>query len=388
MNTASEAATAQQAEARLVALASKHGTPLYVYDLAQVRARASELRRVLEPARCRLLFAIVANDRPEVLRTVAELGIGACVNSVPHLRLAIEAGICVAETQFTATGITRQDMRLLQQLHVRTNLDSLSQLEAWLDLGATEAGIRLNAASIGGPRSADRLGISADDVQRAIAIAARTGARLTGAHVYLGTSFQRPEEMLPTLHRAARVAAELPALSYLNIGGGIGVDYERCGRSFDLSGFAEGLATCAEFLVDRVGHAVDLVFEPGRALVADCATFVTTVTDVKELRGERFIGVDASIAVFQRPLVHPESPHSIRRIGSSDARRTSPAGRASVVGRSSFSGDILSVAQLPGDVSVGDLLAIDDAGAYLQSVASRFLGQPEPSTVFLSMTEP
>lgn len=383
MSTAFGAATAHEHDARLAALASERGTPLYVYDLAQVRARVSELKRMLDPAGGRLFFAVVANDRPALLRELAEMGVGACVNSMPHLLLARDAGILAAETQFTATGITREDMRRLQHLHVRTNLDSLSQLEAWMDFGAAEAGIRLNAASLGGPRSADRLGISASELPSAIAIAARTGVRLTGVHVYLGTSFQNPEEMLPTLRRAAEFAADLPSLSYMNIGGGIGVDYEHRGRSFNLSAFGDGLADCARFLSDRVGRAVELVFEPGRALVAECATFVTMVTDAKELRGERFVGVDGSIAVFPRPLVHPESPHSIRRIGLSASGRAGPLLRTSVVGRSSFSGDILGVAQLPSDLRVGDLLAFDDAGAYLQSVASRFLGQPEPATVFL-----
>ncbi|MBI5921303.1 MAG: diaminopimelate decarboxylase [Betaproteobacteria bacterium] len=383
MDTTSVATTAREHDVRLAALASECGTPLYVYNLTLIRARVLELKRMLDPVGGQLFFAVVANDRPEILRVLAEMGVGACVNSMPHLMLAHGVGIVSADTQFTATGITLQDMRRLQELKVRANLDSLSQLEAWLDLGATEAGIRLNAASLGGSRSADRLGIPASELPTAVSIAARVNARLTGVHVYLGTSFQSPEEMLPTLRRAVEVAAGLPSLSYVNIGGGIGVDYEHRGRRFNLSAFGDGLADCARFLSDRVGRPVDLVFEPGRALVAECATFVTTVTDVKELRGERFVGVDGSIAVFPRPLVHPESPHSIRWIGPTASDRSGPLLRTSIVGRSSFSGDILGVAQLPGDLRVGDLLAFDDAGAYLQSVASRFLGQPEPSTVFL-----
>ena len=82
--------------------------------------------------------------------------------------------------------------------------------------------------------------------------------------------------------------------------------------------------------------------------------------------------------MFPRPWQHPESPHRIRPLEIDPGSRTSPA---TVVGRTTYSRDIFGTTDLPDDLGVGDLLVFDDAGAYSQSMASRFLGQREPSFV-------
>jgi diaminopimelate decarboxylase len=276
-------------------------------------------------------------------------------------------------------------MRVLQRLGIRANLDSLAQLEVWLELGATEAGIRINAASLGNHVSEDRIGIDVAEVAEALAITARFGSRLTGLHIYVGTNYQRHDQMLPTLESVFDLAASLKNLSYVNIGGGIGINYSHEGPRFDILAFGEGIVELAKTLGEKLERNVEVIFEPGRCMTAECGTFLTSVTDVKKLGERRFAGVDGSIAVFPRPFHHPESPHRIRRLNTelelprSLERRT----KTFVVGRTTFSRDILGVTSLPDDLSIGDFLAFDDAGAYSQSMASRFLGQPEPNVVFL-----
>ncbi|HXM74572.1 MAG TPA: hypothetical protein VN904_04795, partial [Chthoniobacterales bacterium] len=120
-----------------------------------------------------------------------------------------------------------------------------------------------------------------------------------------------------------------------------------------------------------------------RSLVANCGTFVTRVTDVKTLRDKAYVGVDGSVAVFPRPFHHPDTPHRIRHLNGEDTRKANGCENAAVVGRTTFSRDILGTALLPRDLRPGDLLAVDDAGAYSYSMASRFLGQPEPHEIFL-----
>lgn len=368
----------------LIQLAREHGTPLYVYDLRRVRTRVAELREALAAARATLYFATMANDRLPVLRLLASLGLGACVNSIPHLQLALDAGFTADAIQSTSTGVTGDDMRLLQAKRIRTNLDSISQLAAWFESGGPDAGIRVNAASLGRSRSSDRIGIEAAELGAASDLANKFNRRLAGLHIYVGTNFQQPDEMLPTLAAFFDVAARLGSLSYVNIGGGIGVDYQHRGSGFDVGNFGASVAELANQLRTRLGRDVEVIVEPGRAMVAACGSFVTAVTDVKVLAGQRFAAVDSSIAVFPRPLHHPEDPHRIRPLSRPDGARLTAerCSKTTIVGRTTFSRDILGSATLSDDLRIGDLLVLDDAGAYAQSMASRFLGQPEPAAVF------
>ena len=380
------AAEAANSDSELAALARTHGTPLYVYDLSRLRARVAELRAALAGAEARLFFATMANDCPQVLRLLADVGVGACVNSIPHLKLARAAGFSPRQIQFTSTGIARADMGLLQKSGIRTNIDSLSQLKEWFGLGALEAGIRVNAASLGRGRSVDRIGIEAAHVNEAVATATRLGRSLTGLHIYLGTNFQHHEEMLPTLESFFDLAAGVSSLRYLNIGGGIGVNYRHEGPGFDVSAFGRGVVEYARSLRARLNHSVEVIVEPGRGLTAECGTFLTSVTDVKALGERRFAAVDGSIAVFPRPFHHPETPHRIRKIAASvePAQGFDHYTDTVIVGRTTFSRDILGSASLSNGLRVGDLLAFEDAGAYSQSMASRFLGQPDPHVAFIN----
>lgn len=363
--------------------ARRHGTPLYVYDLGRLGSRIEEIRTALAAADARLFFATMANDRLPVLREIAALGVGACVNSIPHLELARRAGFPLSRIQFTSTGVSVADMERLRGLGCRLNLDSPGQLAAWAGLGGREAGIRINAASLTGTEVGDRIGTDAVDLADAVATARRGGARVVGLHVYAGTNFQSAEELLPILDAFFELAATVDSLTYVNIGGGIGVDYSHAGRPFDLDLFGGRLAELGAQLRERLGREVEVVSEPGRAITASCASFLASVTDVKQLRGRRLAAVDASVAIFPRPLQHPESPHRIRLLSRPEAEEGGTL-ETVVVGRTTYSRDVLGAAPLAAELAPGDLLLFDDAGSYCQSMASRFLGQPDPQELYLS----
>ena len=373
-------------DTRLTAIANKFGTPCYVYDLSAFRNRVHEIRAAFDISSFRLLFASMANPRSEFLRTAAELGVGACVNSITHLSMAEAAGIDRKAIQFSSTGISTHDMLELRERDVRVNLDSERQAEQWYALsGGLRAGIRINAGSLGSG-SGDRIGISVGKLGELVSLAKSHGSEVEGLHVYVGTNFPSSDGMLPILERFFDLAKTVPELKYVNIGGGVGVDYS--GHSeFDLPRFGSAVSELCGNLRKFFGRDIQLFFEPGRSLAARAGLFLTAITDVKELDGKRYLAVDGSVAVFPRPLHHPDSPHKVRLLLSADDN-SSDQDDAVVVGRTTFSRDILATCRLPKNADVGDILAFEDAGAYCWSMASRFLGQPEPATVCLGQDWP
>jgi diaminopimelate decarboxylase len=206
--------------------------------------------------------------------------------------------------------------------------------------------------------------------------ASSCGGVINGLHVYVGTNFQSADEMLPTLRAFFNMALSIPELEYVNIGGGVGVDYTRIGDQFNLLKFGSEVSKLTRRLAERMGRDVTLFFEPGRSLVASSGAFFTRVTDIKRLSGTTYVTVDASIAIFPRPFHHPDSPHRVQAVGR--AHETKSLEEVTIVGRTTFSRDILAQCKLPSTIELGDLLVFEDAGAYCQSMISQFLGQGEP----------
>jgi diaminopimelate decarboxylase len=330
------------------------------------------------------LFATMANDRPEILSAIAAEGVGACLNSIPHLERALRYGFPASNMQFTSCGLPVADMAYLQSLGVPANLDSPTQIEAWCRLhpGAS-AGARLNASALTGKPTSDRIGMDRDDFEAARLIARDLGGRVNGVHVYAGTNFQAATEMLPTVRAILELAAVNPDLEYVNLGGGIGVDYSHTAAPFDYETFGREVCAIAREASRHGERPIALLFEPGRSLVASAARFITRVTDIKTLGETRFVVVDASVSVFPRPFHHPGNYHRVEVLDSG-AREMVPS---TIVGRTTFSRDILGSCELPADLAVGALLAFEDAGAYCESMMSRFLGQREPIG-YLADTEP
>lgn len=354
-------------------LADTAGTPLYVYDLASVSVQIRRYRAAIPVDGFTLLFATMANPAPEILNHLASEGVGACVNSLPHLRLVLDAGIPASRIQYTASGVARDQMKALIEVGVRVNLDSRRQIVQWRDLGGGPFGVRLNAGSLIGIEG-DRLGLDATELDTLLL---ETPLDLIeGVHVYVGTNFLRAPDMFPTLRAFFTAAERLPALRYVNVGGGAGVDYAGAGEGFDIDVFGRELSSLHARLA--AGRALELHFEPGRSLTASSGVFLSRVTDVKDLNGTTFVACDGSVAVFPRPFHQPESPHRVRALNGARGGRD-----VVVVGRTTFSRDILARCTLPSDIQVGDVLAFEDAGAYCSSMASRFLGQPDPAAVFV-----
>jgi diaminopimelate decarboxylase len=369
----------------LLDVAARVGTPVYVYDRCRLRSRVAEIRAAFNTPDFVLLFATMANPLPELLREMKALNVGACVNSVLHLQTALACGIPAEVIQFTSTGVSAADMRTVLDAGVRINIDSISQLDAWFGgVGGHRAGLRINAGSLSGTNSggADRIGIEVDRIDEAVAIANAHSAVVDGIHVYVGTNFQAPDEMLPILEELFRVGRRASGLAYVNIGGGIGVDYGQTGCVFDLSRFGAEIERMCSWLSTDLGRPVQLFFEPGRGLAAAAGVFLCSVTDIKALHGQRFVAVDASIALFPRPFHHPDSPHAVRRLNWTGSASIELCD-AVVVGRTTFSRDILARSKLPADLRVGEVLAFSDAGAYCNSMTSRFLGQAEAQNIFV-----
>src|SRR5712692_7823430 len=105
--------TATVSERAPTRVAELFGTPLFYYSLSTLRGQMARMRSVLSSYPVRLLFATMANDRAEILRAISAEGVGACINSIPHLERALAHGFPPSNIQFTSCGLPVADMTYL-----------------------------------------------------------------------------------------------------------------------------------------------------------------------------------------------------------------------------------------------------------------------------------
>jgi diaminopimelate decarboxylase len=358
-------------------------TPFYIYNKKTLINNIVEIKNAFPIKEFQLLFATMANDHPEFLKILKENNVGACINSIKHLDIVLNCGFTKEGIQFTSTGLSLEELKILNNRNITVNFDSLNQLRQWFNLGIkNKAGVRINTASLmPNSISFDRLGNDKNEIPRILNLTKEYGGIINGLHIYMGTNFKRHNQMLEYLEIFFELASRISTLEYINIGGGIGVNYLNDNEDFDINAYGNNVAILTKRLSTSLQKEIKLVFEPGRRLAASSGLFVTKVTDIKYLNQTRYVVVDASIAVFPRPFHHPESLH--KTILPFNNGNTSLENTV-IVGKTTFSKDIMSKTSLPKNLKEGDIIVFEQAGAYSDSMRSKFLGQYDPANIFIN----
>ncbi|MGE5187015.1 MAG: diaminopimelate decarboxylase family protein [Acidobacteriota bacterium] len=360
-------------------LASRFGTPLYVYDAEIVRDRYRAIRAAFHRAATRVHFAAVCNPNVHLLRLLRAEGAGIHANTPGDAACALAAGFSGGDIVFSGSNASEDDLAFLVGHGLHVNVDSLDDLRRAVRVApGRPVGLRIHVADVL-PES--RVGLREHELADALAIATAAGSPIVAVHVYCGTHGQLVGRYLDAAVRLLGHAESLPELECINLGGGFGYDY-RDGSSFPFGELASVVESRIDELARSRGRDILLRVEPGRALVAPAGVLLSAVRSVKQGQGRRYIGLDTTVANFVSPQVH--GAH--RRAVAVEARP--PAGdRADLCGCTTYSRDLVARdAPLP-LLEVGDLVAILDAGAYGYCMAGRFLNRPRPAEVFVDRGE-
>jgi diaminopimelate decarboxylase len=382
-----------------VALAEVYGTPLYVTDeqkiLENYRRFLAALTRHYPPVQ--ILYAAKANGNLAILQTLAREGAGADVFSSGELHLALTAGMKPEHLLFNGSSKTPEDLRLAVEKKVRISLDSVDELRQ-LNAVAKEEGamievsFRVNPAlevpthpKIATGLKTSKFGIPADQILDAYREARDAGNVVpVGMHCHIGSQILDVEPFAKAADVMVQVARQVTdlgiQLSFLDIGGGLGIPYQ---RTVDLAPTPEEYAdTVMPVFLDGIrecGISPELWVEPGRWLVGESTLLLTRVNSVKRTH-KTFANVDAGFNLLARPVMY-DSYHEVVVADKADA----PAAEAyTVTGPICETGDILAHDRMLPTVEAGDLIAVLDAGAYGFSMSSQYNSRPRCPEVMVS----
>ncbi len=363
---------------RIVELAGRERTPLYLYEVSAIRARCRRFMDLSYEPKL-IAFASMANAHPAFLDVVRGEGLGVFVNSLGHLGRAARAGFTADQTVFTASAMSDAAMAAVHASAALLNLDSVGQLRRWWTLyPQAPVGIRCNIGTLVTPRQTragtfigpeSRLGLSIDEIRELAG-----EPRVRGLHLYLGTDITDLAYFTECYGHIVRLSRLFPGLEFLDFGGGFGVPADG-GDGFDFAAY-EGYVTRLMHSVSRdAGRPIRLILEPGRIIGAEAAHFVCRVTDVKRRGDLQLVGVDASSAQFTRPLLYPDDARHPATLIPGDGRGDEgPPVPSSVYGCSTYSRDFLARHISLPRARVGDLVALGNAGSYCASSHTSFLG--------------
>jgi diaminopimelate decarboxylase len=306
------------------------------------------------------------------VRLLAELGAGVHANTPGDAHAALAAGVRADAIAYSGTNLDADDFAFLIARGIRMNLDSLDQVRDYLRHGG-RAPIGLRVLVDDG--AASRIGVEPEEIARALA----AGATVAGLHMYAGTNTRRAGRFLACFDRLIEAAAALPDLAWLDAGGGFGVAYVDDEEPLDVELVGAAIAARMEALSARRGRRIELLVEPGRALVAQAGTLYARVVSVKHRRGRRFVGVDTTVG----NLVVPSVYHRRHRVAAVAPRGAPLEVPTDVCGNTTHSRDFLARGVRLPELRAGDLIALADVGAYGYAMSSHFLNRPRPAEVVI-----
>ena len=357
-------------------------TPFYYYDTALLRQTLRAINdEVGRHDNWHVHYAVKANANPKVLNIIREAGLGVDCVSGGEIETVLNAGFSASKIVFAGVGKSDWEINIGLDAGIFCfNVESIPELEVINELAAAKGKVanvafRLNPnvgahthANITTGLAENKFGIAMADMVSIIEHARELKTvSVAGLHFHIGSQILDMGDFDALCNRINDLQDELDRhhirLTHINVGGGLGVDYQHPNR-VPVPDFKAYFNTYAKKLKLRQGQT--LHFELGRAVVAQCGSLITRTLYVKEGAFKKFAIVDAGFTDLIRPALY-QAYHKIENITSEK-----PADTYDVVGPICESTDVFAKAIDLNEVKRGDLLAIRSAGAYGEIMASQY----------------
>ena len=323
-----------------------------------------------------------ANPHPRILETVAAEGLGLeCVSApeVLHARRTLGAEVPLL---FTPNFCPMEEYGTALAAGAEVVVDGPEPFDAAPSVFRGRAiGLRVDpgvgaghheSVRTAGPRT--KFGHPLEDMRALKSATARAGARVVGLHAHVGSGILEAATWADAGRALASAVGELPDVEWLDLGGGLGVA-ERPGQSqLDLDAMQRTLSSLRRDLDD-----VMLRIEPGRFLVSEAGVLVAPVTQLRRKSGVHYVGLATGMNSLLRPALY-DAWHGIHNLSRLDEP---PAEIYDVVGPICETGDVLGRARLLPATRPGDVMLIENAGAYGAVMSSSFNLRPPAEVCIL-----
>ncbi|PHS65430.1 MAG: diaminopimelate decarboxylase [Thalassobium sp.] len=377
----------------LAALASQHGTPLYVYSRTALEQHFNAYTKALGEWPHLVCYAVKANSNLAVLNVLAQQGAGFDIVSLGELERVLAAGGDPKKIVFSGVGKQAHEMARALEVGVYCfNVESEAELER-LSAVATERGqvahvsLRVNPdvdaqthPYISTGLKDNKFGVDINEAPRVYTKAASLpGLEVKGVDCHIGSQLTEIRPFLDALDRLLvlidTLAEQGIIIEHLDLGGGLGVQY----RDETPASAEEYIAAVKARLGER---RFKLIFEPGRSVAANAGVFLTRVEYLKLNDHKNFAIIDGAMNDLIRPALYSAWQDIKPVVENSDA----PLRTYDLVGPVCETGDFLGKNRDLA-LSEGDLLAVMSAGAYGFVMASNYNTRGRAAEIMVDGTQ-
>jgi diaminopimelate decarboxylase len=379
-----------------LSLVSQHGSPLFVYDTEQLRERARQLMELNLPYGHTVRYAVKANPHPEIIKLFDASGLHFDASSSYEAVELLQQGIPGAKISLSSQQPAHNLPELLDAgvLFVATSMHQLRLFAEAAPSGASLA-LRVNPGIGDGHNNRNctggvgaSFGVWHAYLEDALALASEHGLATDRLHVHIGSG-AKPSVWRDAVDTALKLAARMPAVTMLDIGGGYKVSRAAGEQEADMQAIARVFGEQLASFAAETGRKIHLEIEPGTWLVAHAGVLLAGIADIVDTgpEGYNFLRLNTGMNDIIRPTLYG-AQHRITVLNNAAEQI-----EYVVVGHNCETSDILTPA--PGDsehiaprrmnqATIGDLVAIADAGAYCASLSAKgYNAYPSAQEVFV-----
>lgn len=367
--------------------------PTYVYSRKGIMDRLalfqSTLAKNLEQ-RHQIHYAVKANSHPEILKMMSNQGLGADVVSFGEMKKCMDAGLAAQKVIFSGVGKSKEEIRGalnagVKQINVESHseLRRISELAGSLNKKATVV-LRVNPAVdpkthpyISTGFRENKFGIDEAGVGECLELVKSSPhLNLVGLSCHIGSQLTEFSAMREAIQKLRKMFETLRgqgfALNVFDVGGGVGIDYQKPADADHLV-----LETYGQVLKQELaGLEAHVQFEPGRFIVSRSGVLLTQVQYIKKTTHKNFVICNAGMNHLMRPALY-QAHHRIFPLIQRDGEVLA----ADVVGPICESSDFLGKNREFKGLREGDWLAVTEAGAYGYSMVSLYNSFPLPREI-------
>ncbi|WNC71957.1 diaminopimelate decarboxylase [Thalassotalea psychrophila] len=370
-------------------LASTYGTPLYVYSRATIERHWHAFDQAAKDMKHLICYAVKASSNIAILNVLARLGSGFDIVSKGELARVLKAGGDPAKVVFSGVGKKAEEIAYALEKGIHCfNVESEAELSRINEVAASmnmpaSISMRVNPDVDAGTHPYISTGLKDNKfgipIDHAVEIYQKAAAMshlvVKGVDCHIGSQLTEVQPFLDALDRVLVLVDKLATvgikLSHIDVGGGLGVPYQ--GET------PPHPSEYAKAIADKMqGYDLELIYEPGRAIMANAGILVTEVEFLKTNQDKHFAIVDAAMNDLIRPALY----QAWQEIVPVELNHSATTQNYDVVGPVCETGDFLGKNR---DLAItaGDLLAVRSAGAYGFTMSSNYNSRPRVAEIMV-----
>ena len=370
-------------------VAREVGTPCYLYSYATLRQHFRAFDHAFARMEHLTCFSMKSNSNLAVLRLFAGEGAGMDIVSGGELYRALKAGVEPGKIVYSGVGKQAEEIEYaLKSDILMFNVESaqeISKLDAVAGRVGKKAQIAIRVNPDVDPKThpyistglkENKFGIDIKNVLEEYKVAARMkNLKVSGVSCHIGSQLTQVNPFVDALTKLKGLIGELKEagilIDYLDLGGGLGVTYDR-----EEPPHPDEYA--AAILKELETADLTLILEPGRVITGNAGIFLTKVIYTKPTPLKTFFIVDGAMNDFMRPSLY-NAYHKILPVKITGGQVVT----ADIVGPICESGDFFAKGREVEAFEPGDLLAVMSAGAYGFSMSSTYNSRPRACEVLV-----